>query len=119
MELEAQRVECVFFFFKQKTAYEILACLEFRRVLSRSAAALPPPPLRRLGPRRRRPSPEPFPVVACSGCPTGAPPRARLASRGCGGLLRVRRRSEARRVGKGCRYRWSPVYSKKRSYVSC
>src|SRR5215203_7120968 len=27
-----------FFFFKQKTAYEILACLEFRRVLFRSPA---------------------------------------------------------------------------------
>src|ERR1035437_8684235 len=28
---------CLFFFFKQKTAYDILASLEFRRVLFRSA----------------------------------------------------------------------------------
>src|SRR5947209_8908184 len=30
------------FFFKQKTAYEILACLEFRRVLFRSRDKMPP-----------------------------------------------------------------------------
>lgn len=73
---------------------EALSSLLRPERVSRRAAALPPPPppLRRLGPRRRRPSPEPFPVVACSGCPTGAPPRARLASRGRCGLLRVRRR---------------------------
>src|SRR5579884_4048233 len=30
------RHACVFFFFKQKTAYEMATCLEFRRVLFRS-----------------------------------------------------------------------------------
>src|SRR5579883_3612401 len=35
----ARQLRCVFFFFKQKTAYEIFTRLEFRRVLFRSLAA--------------------------------------------------------------------------------
>src|SRR6266487_5710990 len=53
-----------FFFFKQKTAYEMDGRLEFRRVLFRSAATSRSPGTRRQGsmtaspPRRRRRSPD-------------------------------------------------------------
>src|SRR5256885_8527358 len=101
-----------FFFFKQKTAYDITRCLEFRRVLFRSSVAFAigrvvrsvmafganfasltagPPPLLVLA--RRSPS-EPVPV-----------PDDALA-----GVPEVNRRSEERRVGKECRSRWSPYH---------
>src|SRR6266702_7615873 len=69
----------LFFFFKQKTAYEMATSLEFRRVLFRSRCWRPGRTA--CGRSRRR---------ACRSCSTAAA------------------RSEERRVGKECRCRWSP-----------
>src|SRR5262249_56283921 len=87
-----------FFFFKQKTAYEIGQCLEFRRVLFRSATvrAVAPAPRRR-GPAATRPA------ARCSSCRTR--PRRRSGSSCGSGFAATRRqpssaRSEERRVGK-------------------
>src|SRR6266516_7449322 len=38
----ADMLDVILFFFKQKTAYEIVRCLEFRRVLFRSHGVRPP-----------------------------------------------------------------------------
>src|SRR3954462_15061331 len=69
------------FFFKQKTASEIIVCREFRRVLFRSA------------------------YLRCS--PPGGAGHDRF---GVGGRTSERERSEERRVGKECRSRWSPYH---------
>src|SRR5215831_18752218 len=72
----------VSFFFKQKTAYEMPKCLEFRRVLFRSEV---------LGDR----------LAAGEGRDVlqhGLPP------------VTEDLRSEERRVGKECRSRWSPYH---------
>ena len=77
-----------FFFFKQKTAYEIGQWLEFRRVLFRSRLLLE---------SNKRPAPArvgafaPVDVIVPKG------------GTGCD-------RSEERRVGKECRSRWSPYH---------
>src|SRR6266705_826277 len=75
----AERV--LVFFFGQETAYEFVRCLEFRRVLFRSAAPLPC---------------RDYPPRAAAGHVRGFPPSGR--------------RSEERRVGKECRSRWSPYH---------
>src|SRR2546426_6080545 len=89
-----------FFFFKQKTAYEITRCLEFRRVLfrSRRPAGLGGRWLDRLIQPGQR-----------LNAFTRDPERAarRMAFRLVAGLLP---RSEERRVGKECRSRWSPYH---------
>src|SRR5947207_8800672 len=97
----------VFFFFKQKTAYEITVCLEFRRVLFRSFTIR----IEKAG------------VIGCQDYRAGqwdpfrivnAPvkisriqrpkkmPADRVDEVHCG------RRSEERRVGKECRAGWAP-----------
>ena len=80
---------CFFFFFKQKTAYEIKECDWSSDVCSSDllAARLPP-----LASRPARPPPSPRPASSSSG-------RDALPSR-----------SEERRVGKECRSRWSPYH---------
>src|SRR6476660_9973181 len=75
------RAASMFFFFKQKTAYEMIWRLEFRRVLFRS------------GGHTREP----------------VGPRAGIDSTGCAACT-ARSRSEERRVGKECRSRWSPYH---------
>src|SRR5882762_11141821 len=74
------------FFFKQKTAYEIQVCLEFRRVLFRSL------------------------VIGDTETGFGADPRSWWTARRL-----MRERSEERRVGKECRSRWAPDHGKKTS----
>src|SRR3712207_7177651 len=90
-----------FFFVKQKTAYEILAGLEFRRVLFRSWSNRP---VKILGkphaiPMERRscilPAWSPPLRSGCVRPPPATPPTSR---------------SEERRVGKECRSRWSPYH---------
>src|SRR5262245_65024301 len=89
-----------FFFFKQKTAYEMPKRLEFRRVLFRSNAAV-------LAAANGRPPVQG--VVSLSG-------PAQWSGDGVQGAKRVtvpalfvaaEGRSEERRVGKECRSRWS------------
>src|SRR3712207_7813810 len=90
----------MFFFFKQKTAYEILAltgvqtcALPISEVLPRHRDRLPALPCgRQEAPRQYL---APVPVA-----------RPRRPGRGGGALLR----SEERRVGKECRSRWSPYH---------
>src|SRR3712207_8904209 len=92
------------FFFKQKTAYEILAWLEFRRVLFRSKARVAE--VAEVGqvevlstaqlPRRPVPANETLKI-------TFAMMLGLIF--GTGGA-----RSEERRVGKECRSRWSPYH---------
>src|SRR5579862_10027423 len=77
--------ESDFFFFKQKTAYEMELRLEFRRVLFRSAVLFDAVDLVDEAHRGRA---------------------ARLDGR--------RDRSEERGVGKECRSRWSPYHWKKK-----
>src|SRR4051812_50177711 len=56
---------CVsFFFFKQKTAYEMVVCLEFRRVLCGSGRRRPAPPARSR-PRAGRPRGEKIGRAPC------------------------------------------------------
>src|SRR6266487_5645892 len=74
------------FFFKQKTAYEMDGCLEFRRVLFRS-------PRRRSRPEGRGRSP---------------------AATSAGSSQRSPHGSEERRVGKECRSRWWRYHKKKK-----
>jgi len=66
----------VVFFFKQKTAYEILAWLEFRRVLFRSTAghSRPRRPSRRIVGARPRTGGPPAPTVETGG--KARPPRS-------------------------------------------
>src|SRR5476649_2868120 len=73
----------VFFFFKQKTAYEFTVLLEFRRVLFRSGEVIG---FIRIGEAR----------IA-------------LGVRVDAGVFQASR-SEERRVGKECRSRWSPYH---------
>src|SRR3712207_6873698 len=96
----------MYFFFKQKTAYEILAWLEFRRVLLPILSKGPPRPAEAATMSAR-------PIVDSTrgleedlrrfraGIP--AAPRAL----GGGAATRDALRSEERRVGKECRSRWS------------
>src|SRR3712207_8647435 len=84
------------FFFKQKTAYDVLAWLEFRRVLFPSSAAATARTPSSSSPRRRWPTPPPRPA-GWSAPPSRRSPRT----------ARPARRSEERRVGKECRSRWS------------
>src|SRR6266496_3648120 len=73
----------VFFFFKQKTAYELSTCLAFRRVLFRSFLPAPSRHFRAGG----------------------------EGPHSCGGsAVKREERSEERRVGKECRSRWSPYH---------
>src|SRR3712207_6926630 len=81
----------LFFFFKQKTAYEILASLEFRRVLFRSQRIAPGD---RLG-------------TAADADLTRARQQLALAGARIAAAASAVR-SEERRVGKECRSRWSP-----------
>ena len=80
---------CLFFFFKQKTAYEIYQCDWSSDVCSSDLApnrrwsGVSGPPFWRAG----------FARTALGGTPEGADPR-----------------SEERRVGKECRSRWSPYH---------
>src|SRR3989454_6995413 len=104
-----------FFFFKQKTAYEITRCLEFRRVLFRS---------RRDGERRllhagAAEHAERAHVAAVAPAPdadaVGVDVRLRRKPAGrrdlIGRLVATEvERSEERRVGKECRSRWSPYH---------
>src|SRR3712207_9352879 len=85
-----------FFFFKQKTAYEILAGLEFRRVLFRSQVS------NDMG--RQRADRVPRAVQNLNESEVAEPVR----------LLHLGLRSEERRVGKACRSRWSPYHYKKK-----
>src|SRR5260370_25877376 len=103
-----------FFFFKQKTAYEIQVSLEFRRVLFRSqnrAHALLSKCIAGTAP---------LPHLLFFGPPgTGKTSSAHILVRALYGLnFRDRtlelnasdERSEERRVGKECRSRWSPYH---------
>src|SRR5437870_11907036 len=90
----------LFFFFKQKTAYEMATRLEFRRVLFRSGDA----PGRRLNSGSQRPAWR----IAQTGGRSTVSPRAARTSKEVAEVMRiiVSRRSEERRVGKECRSRW-------------
>src|SRR3712207_8443625 len=98
----------MFFFFKQKTAYEILACLEFRRVLFRSRLQL----------TRAARRQEHHLRVAARGRADDVEVAARLRDEvEAEALTRLERgrrlrhaRSTERRAGKGCRSRWSPYH---------
>src|SRR6266446_9082104 len=79
-----KKIVYVFYFFKQKTAYEITRCLEFRRVLFRSSVG-----------------------VKLSGT------RHLWVKRGAELIAGAVGRSEERRVGKECRSRWAPYRYKK------
>src|SRR5439155_16884963 len=89
----------LFFFFKQKTGYEMATRLEFRRVLFRSLVC----------PRRARTGTDEGPMsetrrklprfVRRRACPT-APPKSPII------IGTAVLRSEERRVGKECRSRW-------------
>src|SRR3712207_6026083 len=96
------RIDCnkenLFIIYKKKRAYNLLACLEFRRVLFRSPR---PQPLRRLVAERR------VRAGLLRTARARAPPRglpARLVA------VLPHPRSEERRVGKECRSRWSPYH---------
>src|SRR5256885_8658852 len=95
----ALRGSLIFFFFKQKAAYDITGGLEFGGVLSR------PPPAgdgHHRGAQRR----------AGDRAPPREPSRTRLSARSARARGRLGRlhRSEERRVGEECRSRWSPYH---------
>src|SRR5207249_6650083 len=98
----ARRNTLVFFFFKQKTAYEIETWLEFRRVLFRSVSchAGAGPSLEK-GARR---SDLPLPGSDAPDLRSHGDSRA-VAHVRCGARAA---RAEERRVGKGCRSRCGP-----------
>src|SRR3712207_8811319 len=93
----------VMFFFKQKSAYEVLACLEFRRVLFRSSRfVVSPSPS---WPNWFRPHDTTAPVdVTAKPCSLASASWRTSASE----VAWVR--SEERRVGKEWRSRWSPYH---------
>src|SRR3712207_8886708 len=95
----------VFFFFKHKTAYEVLALLEFRRVLFRSRDGVRSErvPGRARGPWAARSRGD----VAVGHHLAVRDGRGRL-HHAPGEAPHERPRSEERRVGKECRSRWSP-----------
>src|SRR3712207_9361250 len=94
----------MFFFFKQKTAYEILALLECRRVLFRSAHELGGS----LHERARHHEPRLGRGLRERGPGVGVEGDGVLV----GGEHRVEPRSEERRVGKERRSRGSPYHLK-------
>src|SRR5438093_2132985 len=114
-----RRCFLLLFFFKQKTAYEIGQCLEFRRVLFRSDEYIHLF-VARTGPRQEG-SPEdgiellrrPFGEMAAA----AAAGRVRDAKTAVALLLAAARqsRSEERRVGKECRARRSQAQEKKKN----
>src|SRR3712207_9076649 len=92
------------FFFKQKTAYEILACSDVCSSDLRARRREPALPV------RVRPAARYLDAPATAAEPT--PTAARLRNRP------PRGRSQKRRVGKECRSRWSPHNKKKISSSS-
>src|SRR5690606_40074912 len=92
--LASQSLVLCFFFFKQKTAYEIFTCLEFRRVLFRSGG-------KQLLTLTRRHIHDQDAVDAS------------LDSRLRKALIAHDLRSEERRVGKECRSQGRPAREKK------
>src|SRR5436309_5892262 len=101
----------VFFFFKQKTAYEIFTCLEFRRVLFRSGSARAVSVVRT---ESRSVSRDATSLCDARGLRFGhgassARDFRHLALAGIATKFERRSpRSEERRVGKECRSRLSP-----------
>src|SRR5437016_13282399 len=94
------------FFFKQKTAYEIGQCLEFRRVLFRSAALRPIEGTMQL----------PLPALD-EGPSEIAADRNDFVYDSWRSLSSDGKRSEERRVGKECRWRWARYHQKKKETV--
>src|SRR3546814_12197903 len=114
----------LFFFFKQKTAYEMRISDWSSDVCSSDLCSHQDPYPEPAAPADRRQGREP----TQDRCPAGAGPEPRakgqcgtircLAWKGGAACVMIRPRSEERREGKECvntcRYRWSPYHKKKK-----
>src|SRR5258705_9272299 len=104
----------VFFFFKQKTAYEMPKWLEFRRVLFRSHNPWPPPPtVAKQNPAAQFSVNLNMSTFGDEHPPISATHLYLMLPAVLSALREVwlpPTRSEERRVGKECRSRWSPYH---------